>query len=665
MVGFYISWMAMALLFSLALADRITFLSAERERANKLSLAMTDFFVNVSHEIRTPLTLISNYLDEYERGAAPSASLAVLRKSVDKLLRDVTQFFDTQRLARGIEVYGQGTTDLAEMVRSRTLLLGPTARKAGIGITVRAEGALPVRAAPAAVERILDNLADNGIKYNAPGGSLRIEVRQAAGAAELVVRDTGIGIPYHEQEKIFLPYYRVSRPKLNAQGIGMGLALVKSTVTSLGGSISMESVPEKGTTFVVRFPLAARTDAAHAREGPAARAGKAGTGNLPQGAGADTQEPPPAGAGASAGGAAASAEPWKEGSPAVLVVEDDPDLRALLCSRISQTFPVRAAANGIEALARLEELDQCCGIISDLMMDGMDGGELFRRVRADARFAHVPFIFISAMTDPQERLLRLADGAADYVVKPFLIDELALKLFNLVRRAEEEKHARMLERRRAFESFLGGLAHAIRNPLSAVTGPVANLRKLMEGSGPGFDHQRADTWLRYAEEGAARIEKTLGDAELVLSRPVMKMRPLDLWELAHSLEGPRDSGAIMVASSVSPGTRVMGDDRAARRILDNLVSSAAALMSGTGRIEISVRAALGGPVARILVRYNGPPPDGESAQRMFEPFFSSRPGESAIGLYAAKELAAGMGWDIGVAPAADGMTGFSVTAPLC
>jgi signal transduction histidine kinase len=195
MVGFYVAWIAMALLFSLALADRITLLTVERERANKLSLAMTDFFVNVSHEIRTPLTLISNYLDEYARGATPSASLAVLRKSVDKLLRDVTQFFDTQRLARGIEVYGQGTTDLAEMVRSRTLLLAPTARKAGIEITVCAEGVLPVRAAPAAVERILDNLADNGIKYNTPGGSLRIEVRQAAGAAELVVRDTGIGIP--------------------------------------------------------------------------------------------------------------------------------------------------------------------------------------------------------------------------------------------------------------------------------------------------------------------------------------------------------------------------------------------------------------------------------------------------------------------------------------
>ena len=270
MVGFYVSWIAMALVFSLALADRITFLSAERERANKLTLAMTDFFVNVSHEIRTPLTLISNYLDEYEQSAPPSQSLAVIRKSVDKLVRDVTQFFDVQRLSRGIEVYGKGTTDLAEIVRARALLLAPTARRAGIGITVSVEDNLAVQAAPSAVERILDNLADNGIKYNNPGGSLRIEARRGAGVAELVVRDTGIGIAPGEQEKIFLPYYRVSRPKLNAQGIGMGLALVKSTVSSLGGSISITSAPDKGTSLIVRFPLAAEAWAA-----PAARAEEA------------------------------------------------------------------------------------------------------------------------------------------------------------------------------------------------------------------------------------------------------------------------------------------------------------------------------------------------------------------------------------------------------
>ena len=138
------------------------------------------------------------------------------------------------------------------------------------------------------------------------------------------------------------------------------------------------------------------------------------------------------------------------------------------------------------------------------MMDGMDGNGLFRRVRADSRFARVPFIFITAMSDPQERLRRLADGAADYVVKPFLIDELALKLFNLVRRAEEEKRARELERTRAFEAFLGGLAHAIRNPLSSITGPVANLRRLLEGGGADLGAQRP---LRDAIDCAAKREQ--------------------------------------------------------------------------------------------------------------------------------------------------------------
>ena len=654
MVGFYISWIAMALLFSLALADRITFLSAERERANQLNLAMTDFFVNISHEIRTPLTLISNYLDEYERSAPPSQSLTIIRKNVDKLVRDVTQFFDVQRMSRGIEVYGKGTSDLAEVIRSRVLLLQPTARKAGIGITVCAEGSLVVRAPSAAVERILDNLADNGIKYNTRGGGLRIEARRAGGTAELVVSDTGIGIPATEQEKIFLPYYRVSRPKLNAQGIGMGLALVKRTAASLGGSVAVESLPDKGTTFVVRLPLAAQKNATETRENSEDRAAQGATDEFPA---ASPEAPGEIGAGARA-----------SGRPTVLVVEDDPDLRALLCSRISETFSVRAAANGIEALACLEEIDQCCGVISDLMMDGMDGNELFRRVRADARLARVPFIFITAMTDPQQRLRRLADGAADYVVKPFLIDELALKLFNLVRRAEEEKQARMLEKKRAFEAFLGGLAHAIRNPLSAITGPITNLKKALEESGEGFDHPRVATWLRYAEEGAARIVKILSDAEMVLSHPVLKVRPLDVGELARSLESFGGKLGVTVVFRAEPGTMVMGDAPAARRILENLVSNAASALKGAGCVEIAAERGLDAsslPIARITTRYAGRQPDGEALARMFEPFFTSRPGESAIGLYAARELAHTMGWEIGIVAPSEGMTGFAVTAPLC
>jgi len=652
MVAFYFAWIVMALLFSLALADRITFLSAEREKANKLNLAMTDFFVNVSHEIRTPLTLISNYLDEYERSAAPSHSLAVIRKSVDKLVRDVTQFFDVQRLSRGIEVYGIGTADLAEIVRARALLFAPTARRAGIGITVSVEENLFVRAAPAAVERVLDNLADNGIKYNRPGGCLRIEARRGAGAAELVVSDTGIGIAPAEQEKIFLPYYRVSRPKLNAQGIGMGLALVKGTISSLGGSISIDSAPGKGTSLIVRFPFAIDHAGGSRRENGTAVAQTASS------AGEAPPVPEEINSAANA--------PREVRGPTILVVEDDPDLRSLLCSRISGTFAVRAAADGREALLCLEGIDECRGIISDLMMDGMDGNELFRRVRADARFAQVPFIFITAMSSPQERLRRLADGAADYVVKPFLIDELALKLFNLVRRVEEEKRARELERTRAFEAFLGGLAHAIRNPLSSITGPVANLRRLLEGGGAEMDLHRIDTYLRYTEEGATRIVKILADAEMVLSRPSLKERPLEMVALARRIESAREaSGNLTIMVKVASGLKVMGDPRAAQRILENLVASAAAALGGGGQVDISAEQALGAPKARIVVSYAGPTPDPATAARMFEPFFSAAPSESAIGLYAAKELAASMRWEISVVSAGDGRTGFAVTAPLC
>jgi signal transduction histidine kinase len=184
--------------------------------------------------------------------------------------------------------------------------------------------------------------------------------------------------------------------------------------------------------------------------------------------------------------------------------------------------------------------------------------------------------------------------------------------------------------------------------------------------------------------------RTLADAQLVLTRPVLKKRPLEVLALARSVES---HGAAEVVVRATPGLKVMGDANAAQRILENLVASAAAVQAAasdgavavgaaaqgaaaqgaaakvrTAQVEIDAELVRGGsglPVAAITVSYAGTAPDEGTAARMFEPFFFARPGASGIGLYAAKVLAISMGWDVSVASAENGRTGFAVTAPLC
>jgi signal transduction histidine kinase len=143
------------------------------------------------------------------------------------------------------------------------VLMEPRAREQKISLLCSCENPSPVKADPANIEEILNNLLSNAINYSPQGGTVAVRARDVSEFVEITVSDTGVGIAAEELPKIFDKFYRVKHPKTrHVTGTGLGLSIVKGIVEAYQGSIRVESVPGQGTTFTLRLPAARREEGA-------------------------------------------------------------------------------------------------------------------------------------------------------------------------------------------------------------------------------------------------------------------------------------------------------------------------------------------------------------------------------------------------------------------
>jgi DNA-binding response OmpR family regulator len=242
----------------------------------------------------------------------------------------------------------------------------------------------------------------------------------------LAVSDTGIGIPPNQQERIFDRFHQVDDRSTRAySGTGIGLALVRELANWLGGRVTVVSQPDQGSTFTVELPLTV-PDGVHSTY-PAV----APLIPLP---GLTPVDKPAATRSAESTGAESTGATAGERAPkmVVLVVEDNEDLRAQVVDYLSGTYQVLSAENGRlgweQALASVPDL-----IVSDVMMPELDGYELLERLKNDDRTSHIPVILLTARSAPESRMQGLKIGADDYLVKPFSLAELLLRIGNGLR----------------------------------------------------------------------------------------------------------------------------------------------------------------------------------------------------------------------------------------
>jgi PAS domain S-box-containing protein len=427
---------------------------AERKRAEALAeidRAKTAFFSNVSHEFRTPLTLLIGPLEEIVNEESPPGLEAqrhlagVAHRNALRLMKLVNSLLDFSRIEAGRVRARFQPTDLAPYTAELASSFRSVMEKAGLDFQVDCQP-LP-RAVYVDHEmwgKIVLNLLSNAFKFTLEG-EVRVTVRPLEDGAEVVVRDTGSGIPGEAQPHLFERFYRVGGAEGRThEGSGIGLALVNELVKLHGGSVRVESEPGRGSAFIVTLPFGSgHLPPEQVAAGPSTGAGA----SVAPAFIAETlrwlPDPQPAPAPAAVGEDADTEYGREAGDgprPRILLADDNADMREYVSRLLSAQFDVTAVANGREALdaalARRPDL-----VLSDVMMPQLDGFGLLRRMREEPALESVPIILLSARAGEEKRVEGLDAGADDYLTKPFHARELLAKVTGTLRLAKARKDA--------------------------------------------------------------------------------------------------------------------------------------------------------------------------------------------------------------------------------
>lgn len=227
----------------------------EREQREKLR---REFSANVSHELKTPLTSISGFAELMSQGLVPPDKVREfsldIQKECIRLTNLVEDIIDLSRLEEGGGDMTWEDIDLYTLCDDVLQSLEPVAKRQAVTLRLAGES-LQVRGVYQVLREMIYNLCDNAIKYNRSGGSVTVTVARSAGRASVAVADTGIGIPYEDQSRVFERFYRVDKSHSRAiGGTGLGLSIVKHAAALHGAEIKLQSQPEDGTVITVLFP---------------------------------------------------------------------------------------------------------------------------------------------------------------------------------------------------------------------------------------------------------------------------------------------------------------------------------------------------------------------------------------------------------------------------
>jgi signal transduction histidine kinase len=239
----------------------LTYRNVSREMT--LARLKSDFVANVSHELRTPLALIRLYAETLELGRLNAKEkyqeyFRIIREESERLTALINNILDFSRIDAGRKEYEFQETNLGELVHSTLESYRFQIQQNGFGFEENIASDLPpVNVDREAIARSLLNLVNNALKYSKDQKYIGVSLYRTNGSVKLEVRDRGIGIPAHEQEKIFEKFYRCGDPLVhNVKGSGLGLSLVRHIVRAHGGDVLVESAPDEGSKFTIALPLA-------------------------------------------------------------------------------------------------------------------------------------------------------------------------------------------------------------------------------------------------------------------------------------------------------------------------------------------------------------------------------------------------------------------------
>lgn len=388
------------------LRDEVAKRTKELEKINE---ERTNNFINLVHETKTPLTLIKNYLDEYISKHSTVKELYVIKGGVDKLTADVIDLFDIERFSKGIDAYTHSqVSDVSGILQDSLPLFQHYCVKHKIECSTIVGENIFVKADPNAIFRIINNIVENAIKFTNPGGEVIISLTALKDEVIFSVTDTGVGIPKELQKKVFESYYQIGYKNTSLQGMGLGLPIVKKVIEGLAGTIVIESDPSKslGTKVIITLSRYEPTE----KDMPIKNVNgitKINYFNYDD----------------------MSDGEYEAGKRTILLVEDNIAMINFISNKLRIVYNVFCACNGSDALKKLFAMPVIPDLIlSDVMMDKMDGYAFIKTLSEQHKYSHIPIILLTAKSTPTDRLKGLRLGAIDFISKPFSFEELSQKI---------------------------------------------------------------------------------------------------------------------------------------------------------------------------------------------------------------------------------------------
>lgn len=464
----------------------------ESEKLQELDKIKTDFFTNVSHEFRTPLTLImgpARQIFEQSDNKKIKDKAGVIFRNASKLNNLANQILDLARIEAGrmkLKTSPQNLILIIKRIVSTFQYLAET-KKIKLSFSPDNDD-LILYLDRDKIEKILSNLLSNAIKFTSPDGSIDIEIRTRSlfntgfkngeehlEYAEILVSDSGIGIPQNHLNNIFDKFYQVETEfSKGFEGTGIGLALTRELVELHKGEISVKSMVGKGSVFKILLPkgknhlLPEEIDEENSGEVYYPNENELLEDILLAG---EEKEPKPEEKIKSAGFSPGSLN--RKRKPILLIIEDNYEVRKYVIDILDNYYNIKEAFDGISGLSKAFEIIPHL-IISDIMMPKMDGIQLCQKLKSDTRTSHIPLILLTARNAVTDKLEGLKTGADDYIMKPFEAAELKARIKNLLEQRQRiHKHFQQMgyfidhvSVNSTDQKFLQGVFSTINNYLS-------------------------------------------------------------------------------------------------------------------------------------------------------------------------------------------------------
>ena len=401
--------------------NRLIIESIEYKKETEIAEAKMRFFTNVSHEIRTPLTLIHAPLQQLLHRSHDHETLETLQminRNVKRLLNQVNQLLELRRMEKGNLEFNVSSFSLDLLLQEILPSFETLRKQKDLEVEVVKSGSCFAKGDRNLMATVVYNLLSNALKFTPEKGKLTLQIIGPDQASSdpgvsnqpitLKVCDTGLGIPESELQNVFNRFYQLkNQDHDHLAGSGIGLSIVKEFVERNHGHIKVYNLPDKGCCFEIELPAGSEVEEVSAEEPPVLNENLVFEG-----------------------------EPFestskKEKKPRILIVEDDVELAAYLKSFFVADYDTHYVHDGAKAWEMLADLNPDV-MICDVMLPGMNGMELCRRMKRNENTSHIPVIMLTAKTEEESVVEGLTSGADSYLVKPFNVNVLSAQVVSLL-----------------------------------------------------------------------------------------------------------------------------------------------------------------------------------------------------------------------------------------